>query len=189
MVFTLDKLSSASLNSSVWGKVDQSGSNPLIRQVNRTIMFRGTHTLSLDSKGRLAIPAKFREPLVQTCAGRLVCTVDIKLPCLFLYPEPQWQEIEEKLANLSSMRPEERRLQRLLVGYAHECEMDKNGRFLLPPVLRQYIQLDKRVALVGQLNKFEIWDEQRWLEQCEADVAAFAQGDGDINERLMDISL
>lgn len=152
-------------------------------------MFRGTHTLSLDSKGRLAIPAKFRDSLVQSCAGRLVCTVDIKLPCLFLYPEPEWRLIEEKLAQLSSMRPDERRLQRLLVGYANECEMDKNGRFLLPPVLRNYIKLDKRVALVGQLNKFEIWDEQRWNAQCLEDVAAFEAGDGDVNERLMDISL
>ena len=76
-------------------------------------MFRGATTLSLDSKGRLAIPAKYRQALSLDCEGKMVCTIDIKQPCLLLYPLPEWQIIEQKLTRLSSMNPAERRLQRL----------------------------------------------------------------------------
>src|SRR5699024_8731695 len=97
-------------------------------------------------------------------------TIDIKQPCLLLYPLPEWQIIEQKLTRLSSMNPAERRLQRLLLGHADDCEMDKNGRLLLSAPLRQHASLEKKLMLVGQLNKFEIWDEDAWHDQVAQDM-------------------
>jgi Uncharacterized protein conserved in bacteria len=90
-------------------------------------MLRGAHAIALDTKGRLAVPTKFRDWLREECEGQLVCTIDIANPCLLLYPLCEWEEIEKKLKSLSSMNPVERRLQRLLLGYACECELDGNG--------------------------------------------------------------
>ena len=153
------------------------------------IMFRGATTISLDSKGRLAIPAKYRNALSIDCEGKMVCTIDIKQPCLLLYPLPEWQIIEKKLTQLSSMNPAERRLQRLLLGHADDCEMDKNGRLLLSAPLRQHAGLDKKLMLVGQLNKFEIWDEAAWHDQIAQDMDVERDGEFILNERLEDFSL
>ncbi|ATZ72826.1 cell division/cell wall cluster transcriptional repressor MraZ [Idiomarina sp. X4] len=152
-------------------------------------MFRGATTLSLDSKGRLAIPAKYRQSLSLDCEGKMVCTIDIKQPCLLLYPLPEWQIIEQKLTRLSSMNPAERRLQRLLLGHADDCEMDKNGRLLISAPLRQHAGLEKKLMLVGQLNKFELWDEDAWHDQVAQDMDVEREGDFTLNERLEDFSL
>jgi len=152
-------------------------------------MFRGANSISLDDKGRLAVPARYRSVLSADCEGKLVCTIDIKQPCLLLYPLPQWQVIEEKLSTLSSMNPAERRLQRLLLGYADDCDMDKNGRVLVAPPLRQHAGLNKKLMLVGQLNKFEIWDEETWHAQVAQDVAAEQEGEFTLSDRLQDFSL
>jgi len=127
-------------------------------------LFRGVSILSLDAKGRLAIPARYREQLQECCASRLVITVD-RDRCLLIYPEPNWIEIERKLERLPSFNPAARKLQRLYIGHAHDVEMDGQGRVLLPPELRRFASLDKRVALVGQSNKFELWDEDTWTGQ------------------------
>ena len=152
-------------------------------------MFRGATTLSLDSKGRLAIPAKYRQALSLDCEGKMVCTIDIKQPCLLLYPLPEWQIIEQKLTRLSSMNPAERRLQRLLLGHADDCEMDKNGRLLISAPLRQHAGLEKKLMLVGQLNKFELWDEDAWHDQVAQDMDVEREGDFTLNERLEEFSL
>ena len=94
-------------------------------------MFRGTSSITLDSKNRITIPTKYREELLTDCQGKMVCTVDIQHPCLLLYPLPEWEEIELKLCNLSSMNPQERILQQVLLGNASDCEMDKSGRLLI----------------------------------------------------------
>ena len=125
-------------------------------------MFRGVSVLNLDAKGRLAIPARYREQLQACCASRLVITVDAD-HCLLIYPEPNWVEIERKLERLPSFNPTARKLQRLYIGHAQDVEMDAQGRVLLPPSLRSFASLDKRVALVGQGNKFELWDEDAWV--------------------------
>lgn len=140
-------------------------------------MFRGVNTLNLDAKGRLAIPARYREALREQCAGALVVTVDPD-HCLLLYPMPEWVEIERKLMRLPALKADVRRLQRLLVGHATECEMDGSGRILLPPPLREFAELDKRVVLVGQGNKFELWEEATWNERREAWLA---EGLGDVD--------
>ena len=129
-------------------------------------MFRGAYVLNLDAKGRLAIPARFRERLQSCCDSRLVVTVD-RDRCLLIYPEPTWIEIERQLERLPSFNPETRKLQRLYIGNAHEVDMDSQGRVLLPPGLRRFASLDKRVALVGQGKKFELWDEETWNGNCE----------------------
>jgi len=125
-------------------------------------MFRGVSTLSLDVKGRLAMPARYREQLQSCCASRLVVTIDTDR-CLLIYPEPNWKEIEHKLEQLPSFNPTARKLQRLYIGHAHDVEMDTQGRVQIPPELRQFANLDKRVALIGQSNKFELWDEDTWV--------------------------
>lgn len=124
-------------------------------------MFRGINSLSLDNKGRMSVPAKYRHCLGESCAGQLVVTID-RDRCLLIYPLPTWEEVEQKLIQLSSTNKRARELKRLLLGHAEDCEMDTQGRILLPTPLREFARLDKRVVLVGQGNKFEIWDEQTW---------------------------
>ncbi|MCM2678770.1 division/cell wall cluster transcriptional repressor MraZ [Echinimonas agarilytica] len=152
-------------------------------------MFRGANSISLDSKGRLAIPSRYREVLMNQCGGRLVCTIDVNSACLLLYPLPEWEAIELKLRQLSTMRPAERRLQRLLIGHATDCDMDKNGRLLLPATLRKHAALEKQMMLVGQSNKFEIWSEENWQAQVEEDMAAQLADDEPLSDKLLDISL
>ncbi|MBC3765289.1 division/cell wall cluster transcriptional repressor MraZ [Neptunicella marina] len=151
-------------------------------------MFRSANAINLDVKGRLTIPTRYRQTLLDDCQGQLVCTIDIKQPCLLLYPLPEWEEIEIKLSRLSSMNPDERRLQRLLLGYATEGEMDKNGRFLLSAPLRQHATLDKQVMLVGQMNKFEIWSTEAWEKQIAEDKLKEQMADYEPSERLQDFS-
>jgi len=152
-------------------------------------MFRGANAINLDSKGRLTIPTRYRQSLLDDCQGQLVCTIDTSQNCLLLYPLPEWEEIELKLSKLSSTNPQERRLQRLLLGYAMEGEMDKSGRILLAPTLRQHAALDKQIMLVGQLNKFEIWGADVWQKQISEDIETEKQGQFELTERLQDFSL
>ncbi|MCC2616443.1 division/cell wall cluster transcriptional repressor MraZ [Aestuariibacter halophilus] len=152
-------------------------------------MFRGANAINLDAKGRVAIPTRYRQLLLDDCQGQLVCTIDTQQSCLLLYPLTEWEEIELKLSKLSTMNPHERRLQRLLLGYATEGEMDKNGRFLLSSPLRQHANLNKEVMLVGQLNKFEIWDAETWHAQVLRDMETEQTGDFELTERLQDFSL
>ena len=152
-------------------------------------MFRGANAINLDPKGRLAIPTKYRQSLLDDCNGQLVCTIDTQQSCLLLYPLPEWEEIELKLSKFSSMVPAERRMQRLLLGYATEGDMDKSGRFLLPAPLRQHAKLSKEVMLVGQLNKFEIWDAEIWAQQIDADMETERDGAFELTDRLQEFSL
>lgn len=152
-------------------------------------MFRGATAINLDSKGRLAIPTRYRQVLSEECAGQMVCTIDLHQPCLLLYPLPEWEIIEEKLSRLSSMNPVERRVQRLLLGHACECQMDNAGRLLIANTLRQHAGLTKELMFIGQLNKFEIWDEQVWYQQVEDDIAAEKSLQAPLSEKLLDFSL
>ena len=152
-------------------------------------MFRGATLVNLDSKGRLAVPTRYREGLIEDAAGQLVCTIDIHHPCLLLYPLPEWEVIEQKLSRLSSMNPVERRVQRLLLGHASECQMDNAGRLLIAPVLRQHAGLTKEVMVVGQFNKFELGDETTWYQRGKEDIDAEQSATGELSERLQDLSL
>lgn len=138
-------------------------------------MFRGVANLNLDSKGRLAMPAKYRDALLSRSEGRLIVTADPS-KCLLIYPFADWEPIEQKLNSLSSFNPQTRALQRLLVGMASDTEMDGAGRILLSAPLRQFAALDKNVVLVGQGAKFELWNEDSWNAQL--DQALAFQGGG-----------
>lgn len=151
-------------------------------------MFRGANAISLDAKGRLAMPSRYRDELVARCAGQLIVTIDAVDPCLCVYPLPEWELIENKLRELASFREENRRLQRLLIGNAVDLELDGSGRFLVPPRLREYAKLDKRAMLVGQLNKFQLWDEDAWNAVAEADLAAIKEP-GALSDDLRDLIL
>lgn len=126
-------------------------------------MLRGATKVTLDAKGRLAIPTRYRERISARCDGQLVVTVD-KDYCLLLYPLPDWEEIERKLMRLPSLDKRARRLQRLMVGHAMEVEVDGHGRILLSRELREFAGLERQAVLLGQGNRFELWDEERWNE-------------------------
>jgi MraZ protein len=130
------------------------------------MMFRGVSTLNLDTKGRLMVPARYRDALLAQGDGRVVVTADPS-KCLLLFPLVEWEPIEKKLNSLSSFNTQTRSLQRLLVGNAADLELDATGRILLPAMLREFADLDKNAVLVGQGVKFELWNEQRWQDQMD----------------------
>ncbi|MDA8093610.1 MAG: division/cell wall cluster transcriptional repressor MraZ [Betaproteobacteria bacterium] len=133
-------------------------------------MFRGVAKLTLDGKGRLVVPARYRDALLADCAGRLVITADPS-KCLLLYPQPEWEPIQEKIMQLPALHPQARALQRLLVGHAEDVEMDGAGRLLVSTPLREFAELQKHVMLVGQGIKFELWDEAKWMLQRDEAIA------------------
>jgi len=138
-------------------------------------VFRGVAQLNLDTKGRLAVPARYREALVARCGGRLVITADYD-KCLLIYPLPDWEPIQQQLMGFSSLNPKIRDLQRQLIGYAEDIEMDAAGRVLVSAALRDFAGLQKNVVLVGQGNKFALWDKERW-EEVLGRGAGFTDGD------------
>lgn len=131
-------------------------------------MLNGVTKLNLDVKGRLAIPSRYRERLTESCAGRLVVTLDPEKR-MVIYPYSEWKEVEAKLVKLPSLGKSTKKIQRLVLGHASDCDMDKNGRINLPPYLREIAGLDKQIVLVGIGNKFEVWDETSWAREWEDD--------------------
>ncbi len=130
-------------------------------------MFRGVQHINMDAKGRLAMPARQREPLLTQCEGQIVVTIDTQASCLVIYPLPEWERIEQDIQGLPALKPAVKRFQRLVLGYATDLELDGNGRMLLPQPLREYAQLDKKLVLVGQGNKLELWSEALWMAERE----------------------
>ena len=124
-------------------------------------MFRGIAQLNLDSKGRLAVPARHRDTLLERCGGHLVITADADR-CLLMYPLPDWELIQQKLEGLSNLDSRVRELQRRLIGFAVDVDMDGAGRVLISPALRHFAQLEKNAVLVGQGKKFELWNKDNW---------------------------
>jgi MraZ protein len=151
-------------------------------------VFRGVHHLSIDAKGRLAMPARQRERLQSLCDGELVATIDTQSRCLLLYPLPVWEELQTQIQQLPTLDPVVRRFQRLLIGYASDLECDASGRMLVPPALRDYARLDKRAVLVGQGHKMELWDEDTWLAERDKWLE-LAAGDGAMPEEMRRLAL
>ena len=150
-------------------------------------VFRGVNTLNLDAKGRMAMPSKYRDRLASMSDGQLVVTVD--RDCLLVYPLPDWEVVERKLVKLPSYNPQARRLQRLLMGYATECELDGNGRILLPQPLREFANLEKRVVLIGQGNRFELWNEDTWNNNRDQWLTAVGKEELDLPDELGSFTL
>lgn len=130
-------------------------------------MFRGIARLNLDSKGRLAVPARYRQTLLERCGGHLVITADADR-CLLIYPLPDWEIIQQKLEGLSNLDSRVRELQRRLIGFAVDVDMDGAGRVLIAPALREFAQIEKNVVLVGQGKKFELWNKDSWEQLIES---------------------
>jgi MraZ protein len=150
--------------------------------------FRGINNIAVDAKGRMAMPARYRERLLEGCGGRLVVTVD-RDHCLLVYPLPEWEIIESKLIELPSLNKQARLMQRLLIGHATELEMDGQGRILLPAMLREFAGLKKKAVLIGQGKKLEIWDENIWVESQEEWMGLVQADDGDLPAALEELSL
>lgn len=153
-------------------------------------MFRGVNQLNLDAKGRVVFPARHRDRLLEHCGGEVVATIDYREYCLALYPLPEWEAIERKLVALPDLQQGAKRLKRLLIGHAQELVVDTSGRALVPPPLREYAGLEKRVVLIGQGNKFELWDEARWdARRAEWLDEAAALTEEELPEELGQLSL
>ncbi len=152
-------------------------------------VFRGVAELSLDAKGRMAMPVRYREPLQESCAGRLVITIDLVEKCLAIYPLHEWKQIEEKLDVLPSLNPKTAMVRRLLMGNATDVEMDGNGRLLIPPKLRKQANLEKKAVIVGQGKKFELWDEEAWDSRTLAWQEEVSLDEGSLPAELESLSL
>lgn len=140
-------------------------------------MFRGEHPLTLDDRGRIAVPTKYREQLHEAAGGVLVVTTSLMESCLVVYPFPEWLRIESKLQEMSPFDPQAHVFSHLLLGQATECEMDGHGRILLSQPLREFAGFPpdpqkadvsaRRIRMIGQGRKFELWREDRWNESIE----------------------
>jgi len=150
-------------------------------------MFRGATKITLDDKGRMVMPTRYRLQIQELAQGKLVVTVD-RDQCLLIYPLPEWEQIERRLMSLPSLNATARRLQRLMVGHATDLPLDGHGRVLLPPELREFAKLGRSGMLIGQGNRFELWDEARWNERRDAWLAS-AETPTDLPTELEQLSL
>jgi MraZ protein len=163
-----------------WGKVSKE------RELK---VFRGINSINMDGKWRIAIPMRYRQCLLDDTEGRLILTIDTEQRCLLVYPLPTWEQIEQEITKLPSFHPATRRIQRLLMGHATELTMDTHGRILLPQLLREYADLDKKVILLGQGNKFEIWSDEHWQQSREKWLSHELIKENELPEELKAISL
>ena len=139
-------------------------------------MFFGETTINLDAKGRLAVPMRYRDALVEQCQNRLVLTYSaFEAGSLWLQPEKYWEKVRDDVMAMSLSNPSHRALQRRLVGSATAVEPDGNGRILLSPSLRQSAGMEKRVILLGMGKRFEIWNEDTLLAKQDEELLSFEQ--------------
>ncbi len=124
-------------------------------------MFRGSFEHSVDAKGRVSVPSKFRDIIAERFDGKLVLVMDFDR-CVTAYPLEEWEKIEEKIKSLPIMKQEVKDFMRFVFSSASECDLDKQGRILIPPQLRDGAGISKNVMLVGIINKIEIWDAASW---------------------------
>ena len=141
-------------------------------------MFMGEYNHTVDTKGRLIIPSRFREELGE----EFVVTRGLD-GCLFVFPNNEWQTFEEKLKALPLTNKSARQFSRFFVAGATPCELDKQGRVLLPATLREFAGLEKDVVLTGMLNRLEIWSKEKWMENNSCDDM------DDIAEQMSDLGL
>lgn len=152
-------------------------------------MFRGFSTVNLDNKGRLAVPSRFRDRLAVISGGSLVQTLSPLDRSLWLYPLNEWEIIEAKLAALSDFDRQSRRAKQMMRGYATDCQLDSQGRILLSQELREYAGIRKQAVILGQGNKFEIWDHTSWNEQRDLWLEQVGTENGEPSDALKPLSL
>ena len=141
-------------------------------------MFLGSDKITMDSKGRLSVPARVREEFAVLGSHKVVVTAHPDERCLLMYPEAQWSEILPGILQLPDMNKQARRIRRLMMGYATSLEIDGNGRILLAPTLREYAGLDKKLMLIGGGKRLELWSEESWAGWLDQD------GDESLSEDL-----
>jgi len=125
-------------------------------------VFRGISNLSIDTKGRIAIPTKYRDEITDDFKGQMVLSVDHGVRCLVLYPMSNWVDTEQNLMGLPNLSDAVRDMKRLILGHAEDVKMDGQGRIMIAAPLREYAQMEKKIVMIGQGDKFELWDEQAW---------------------------
>jgi MraZ protein len=153
-------------------------------------VFRGANSINLDAKGRIAVPARYRDRLSDICNGRMVVTknpYELDTPNLLLFPLHNWEDFEDQVRALPSSKKAYRLFKRVTIGAAKEVDMDTNGRLLLPAELRAFAGLSKSLMLVGQGETFQIWDEAQWQAQEDDDLATLSNEEFD-SEQLPDLA-
>jgi len=163
--------------------VVKSGIKRLILLIN--MMFRGLNKISLDTKGRISIPTKYRSELATYGSNKLICTIDVD-QCLLLYPKKIWLKIEKTIMELPSLDRSSRMLQRLMVGHASELALDGHNRILVPLELREFTGIKKSAMFIGQGQRFEIWNYQSWNKSRDSWLKT---SDLKLTEQLKDISI
>jgi len=172
------------LLSDAFSRTTVSASTSLGARPARMSNFQGGHTINMDAKGRVAIPTKVREDLMALCHGRIIVTAHNEEPCLLIYPENEWEVLRPKIEVLPNMSRAVRRLQRLILGHATPFELDSTGRVLLPPPLRDHAKLEKKLRLIGQGKKLELWSEELWNAWLEE-----SGDDDDLPQAMMELAL
>lgn len=152
-------------------------------------MYLGSDVINMDAKGRFSVPTRIRDNLQTECGGRLVITAHPKERCLLVYPEPRWETLLQEIQTLPNLSDSAVRLQRLLIGYACQLEMDGNGRLLLPPTLRHYASLEKKLMLVGQGQKLELWSEDGWNDWLQKSQPQGEQGESAMTAEMANLSI
>lgn len=134
-------------------------------------MFRGANSINLDSKGRLAIPAKYRSGIIESAQSHMIITCDPYENCLLIFTLQHWEATEADLRALSNSKPLYRKLKRIMLANASEVDMDSSGRLLIPGLLREIACLNKESMLIGQGEIFQLWNETQWNNQMQEDLA------------------
>ena len=148
-------------------------------------MFQGETAITLDDKGRLAIPTSYRDLIARDCGNRLVITYNpFESGSLYLYPQPVWERLRDQINALPKTRKTNRALQLKLIGAASFAEPDGNGRISIPTSHRNAVGIEKRAVLLGMGDKFELWSEQAHHAQIRQVIA-----DEDLGEELLDLQL
>ena len=130
-------------------------------------MFKGISNLTIDDKGRISMPQRYRDDFGQKKRSKIIITAD-KEECLLVYTSAAWSILEKQLIELPSYNFQARFIQRLVLGHATESDIDAQGRFLIPGPLRDYAKLDRKVVLIGQGKKFEMWSEELWNKKFKS---------------------
>lgn len=152
-------------------------------------MFRGFFTVSIDAKGRVALPTRFREQLRSESSGTVIMTVNPWDRCLWFYPLAEWERVDTKLLSLPDGDPASRRAKQVLRGYATDCEFDGQGRILVSGEHRNFAGLQHKAALLGQGNKLELWDAAAWERQRDEWLAQIDSRTAPVSGVLQDLSL
>jgi MraZ protein len=148
-------------------------------------MFQGETSITLDDKGRVAIPAAYRELVAQACGNRLVVTYNpFEHGCLWIFPLAEWERVRDEVNRLPSVKAVHRNLQMKLIGAAAHVEPDGNGRVQLPGSQRAATGIEKRAVLLGMGNKFELWGEQAHLAKIRETI-----GEDQITEDMLELKL